>query len=493
MKHLQKNVLFSGIGYVLPLLAALGTIPVMVKYLGADLYGLYSICISLVGFMTLVDLGVGQTVIKYVAEYEATNQQHKVKPILDIAFLIYLVIGLVSAGSLFLFSGKIAHALYDNDINRQALAVEVLELTAIALFFSYTNQFFLNVSKAYHRFDAPAMIQGVSNLGGIVLATVLLLAGYSIEAIMFGYIAIYFTAFCSGFLACRRVLPPGIRIGIAFDKEVFQKIVSFSFYTFISNLLASLTSRVDKLLIGSIVNTQAVTYYQIPYTIAQMANGIIHTLVQIMFPRFSELVGLKNDVGLLELYKKVTKTMMLISMAIAVLLISAGGEFLSIWISPEFAEKTNFALMVMASQFFLNSNIVTAFWVIQSKGNAKLTALVSVIGAASYFAAVYYLGSKYSYNGAAFALFALLLPIPLMFFWIEKQIGHKYSEYLLWLLVTSMSGALISFALLKLNAYINNSLLAILVDGTLVAGIPLLVAWFYFRRKNALSSVSAYS
>ena len=44
MKNVQKNVNFSGVGYILPLIAALATIPIMVKYLGIDLYGLYAIC-----------------------------------------------------------------------------------------------------------------------------------------------------------------------------------------------------------------------------------------------------------------------------------------------------------------------------------------------------------------------------------------------------------------------------------------------------------------
>jgi O-antigen/teichoic acid export membrane protein len=94
----RKNVVFSAFGYALPLLAALATIPIMVSKLGTDLYGLYVICTSLIGFMTLVDLGIGQTVIKYVAEYEATDKKVKVQPVLGVALLTYLIIGAVSAG-----------------------------------------------------------------------------------------------------------------------------------------------------------------------------------------------------------------------------------------------------------------------------------------------------------------------------------------------------------------------------------------------------------
>lgn len=485
MKNVQKNVIFSGVGYILPLIAALATIPIMVKYLGIDLYGLYAICISIVGFMTLVDLGVGQTIVKYVAEYEVTEKRHEIKPLLDIAFLIYVGIGLVTAGLLYVFSAELGQLFY-NVPERQALAQSVLHMTAIALFFSYINQFFINICKAYHRFDIPAIIQNVGNLGGIVLSTTLLIMGYSIVEIMIGYIVIYAAGFVFGYFSCLKILPPEVKLGFSFDKAVFEKIISFSFYTFISNFTASLTTRADKLVIGSVIGTEAVTFYQIPYTIAQMANGIIHTLVQIVFPRFSELVGLNDHDRLLSLYKKVTLAMLFISMLIGVALISAGGEFLKVWISPEFAEKATITLQIMAVYFFLNSNIVTSYWLIQSKGNAKLIALISIFGTTIYFIGLNYLGQHFGYNGAAIALFIILVPVPIWFFWVQRHVGHPFIEFLGWLIMTGLVGGLFSYLLLQLNHWLANSYLAIFVDGFIICSL-LLVAVVYMKNNHLLS------
>ena len=482
MKNVHKNVIFSGVGYLLPLVAALATIPIMVKYLGTDLYGLYAICISMVGFMTLVDLGVGQTIVKYVAEYEITDKRDEIKPLLDISFLIYVAIGLLASGLLYVFSAELGRLFY-NVPERQGLAQSVLHLTAIALFFSYTNQFFINVCKAYHRFDIPSIIQNVGNLGGIILSTVLLLLGYSIQEIMFGYIIIYAAGFVFGYVSCLRILPTEIKLGFSFDKTVFEKILGFSFYTFISNLMASLTTRADKLVIGGVIGTEAVTFYQIPYTIAQMANGIIHTLVQIVFPRFSELVGLNDHDRLLSLYKKVTLIMLFISTLIEVALMSAGGEFLKIWISPEFAAKATLTLQIISIYFFLNSNIVTSYWLIQSKGNAKLIALISIFGATIYFIGLHYLGKHFGYNGAAAALFIILMPVPIWFFWVQRHVGHPVIEYLMWVASAALIGGVFSYLLLQLNSWINNSLLAILVDGAIITSL-LVVVGLYIKRSG---------
>lgn len=481
MKNIRKNVLFTGLGYILPLLAALATIPVMVNKFGDDLYGLYIICISLIGFMTLVDFGIGQTVIKYVSEYEVTGQQQRIQPILGVAFLVYIAFGTIILTALYLGAPLLSEGLY-KQAEKRSLAQEVLRITALPLFFSYVNQFFLNICRAYHRFDFPAVIHNTGNLGGIILATVLLLMGYTLVPIMWGYVIIQLLALVSGYIASMNVLPVGVRLLPLFDKPVFKDILSFSAYTFIGNFMGSLTSRADKLLIGLIINTDAVTYYQIPYTIAQMANGIIHTLTQIMFPRFSEMSGLGDQVGLRKLYKTAINIVFLLSTAIAVMLIAVGDIFLSLWISPEFADKAYWVLCIIALYFFLLSNTVVGYWVLQGTGNAKLTAWMSIIDATVYFVAFYYLGIHFGFVGTAFALFFLLTAVPLQYKWINRYVHVGYFDHLIRLAIFAALGVCMVYLLKTLNAWLGNGLLALLTDGILVGGLSLLAGWILLKR-----------
>lgn len=488
MKNIRRNVIFTGIGYVLPLLAALATIPLMTLKLGVDLYGLYVICISLIGFMALVDLGIGQTVVKYVASYEATGQREKVKPMLDVALLIYLCIGVVSVIGLYFAAPWLAQGLYD-DSGKQALAQEVLRMTALPLLLSYLNQFFLNVCKAYHRFDLPAIIHNAGNLGGIVLGALLLLLGYSLREVIIGYVFIQLAAFSAGYLACHQVLPDTIRPFPAFDQKIFREIMTFSAYTFVGNFVGSLVSRADKLLIGILVGTEAVTYYQIPFTIAQMANGIIHTLAHITFPRFSEMFSLQDRQGLLRLYRMSNHVVFLLTTVIAVLLITVGGDFLALWISPEFAQKATLPLQIMAVYFFLHSNTVLGYWLLQGAGQAKLTAFMSVVDALAYFAALYWLGSAYGYLGAGIALFFLMLTVPLQYFWIERHVGHGCMEYLTQLLAFLLGGYAMVYLLENLNLWLGHSLLQIVVSSLLALVMLVIALWALLQGKNRAGGI----
>lgn len=481
MKNISRNIAFSGLGYVLPLLASLATIPLMIKYMGTDIYGLYIICISLIGFMNFVDLGVGQAIVKYVSQYEVTGENAKVKPILDIALLMYVVLGLVIAAAVLIFALPLGYLIYNEDAVKADLAAKALSITAVAFLLSYINQFFLNVFKAYHRFDIPAVIQNSANIAGVVMATIMVLFGYDLIAILWGYVIIQMIALSSGYILGKQVLPQDVRLGFSFDRHIFAEMIGFSAYTFVSNFLGGVVSRLDKFIIGAILGTEAVTYYQIPHTIAQMANGLIQVLSQITFPRFSELSSLNDQVGRLALYRRAMWLVFLFSMAISVALISSGGAFLELWISPEFALHSTLTLQIIALYFFFQSNTVVAYWVLQGSGNAKVTAISSFLGTVAYVVGMYVLTPRYGHDGAALSLFLLLLPLPYFYWWVQRNVGHKFGEYLLQTLLFVVLGALIIVLLNYVHEYINSNLLVIVADGVVLMGVVGAALLYLFR------------
>lgn len=484
MKNIRKNVVYSGVGYILPMLVGLMTIPIMMKYFGEDLYGLYSICVSLIGFMIFVDLGVGQSVIKYVSQYESIGDRPKVKAVLNMAFTLYVVLGVMGGMMLFLSASFIASSIYDTDLGRINLAAGVVRITALAFMLSYINQFFLNVARAYHRFDIPSVINNTANISSILLTTLLLIMGYSVVEALWMHVVVQSFSLASGYISFKKIVSEDNKLGFFLDKSVFREIVSFSGYTFVGNLMIAITTRLDKFFIGAIISAEAVAYYQVAYTIVQMANGLIQALVQIVFPRFSELLSNFKKEGakeILALYDKATIAFLMLSMLINVMLISSGGAFLEAWLSAEFAEKSSLTLQIISLYFFFQSGMAVAYWVIQGAGYAQITALVSVTSTSLYIAGLYWLGGHYSYNGAAVALFLLLIPAPIFFVWIEKNIGHESRSYLLATTSFLVIGAMLTGLLGLVNSVIDNKFLIIFIDGVLMSIISAGLAWYFFN------------
>ncbi len=159
-----------------------------------------------------------------------------------------------------------------------------------------------------------------------------------------------------------------------------------------------------------------------------------------------------------------------------------GDNFLGLWISPEFAQKAGVVLQVMALYFFLHSNTVVGYWVLQGAGQAKLTALIASIGGVVYFAALYYLGGKYGYMGAALALFAMLIATSLQYLWIARHIGHSFLEYLGQLLAFLLGGYAVIYLLEHVNVWLSHSLLEIVVSTSLGLGLLAVGVWLLLAR-----------
>jgi hypothetical protein len=108
------------------------------------------------------------------------------------------------------------------------------------------------------------------------------------------------------------------------------------------------------------------------------------------------------------------------------------------------------------------------------------------MGTVAYLVGIYFLTQYYGYNGAAMSLFLLLTPMPYFYLWVERNVGHKFSEYLLLTGLFVVSGLLVILTLWKIHSYLSSDLLIILVDGLVLTGVVGGALLYLFREKLRL-------
>src|SRR5690349_18879972 len=92
------NAMWNLVGQVLPLVAAVLLIPLLIRGLGTDRFGVLTLAWMLIGYFSLFDLGMGQALAKVVAEKLGKQEIHII-PSLSLSALI-LMAGLGFIGSL---------------------------------------------------------------------------------------------------------------------------------------------------------------------------------------------------------------------------------------------------------------------------------------------------------------------------------------------------------------------------------------------------------
>ena len=110
-RKVARNALYNSAAWAGSVLIAILVTPYLVRKLGIEGYGVYALLTSLVGYFSLMDLGLGQGVTKYVAEYVARGDHEAVAASVGAALWVQCVLGVLAAGVLVLCADPLLHVL----------------------------------------------------------------------------------------------------------------------------------------------------------------------------------------------------------------------------------------------------------------------------------------------------------------------------------------------------------------------------------------------
>ena len=96
MSVIRRNVIANFAGKAWAVLMSLAFVPVYIKLLGIEAYGLIGFFLTLVAILSLLDLGLGTTLNRRLAQLSIEkNTAQEMCDLLRTLELIYLIIGIV--------------------------------------------------------------------------------------------------------------------------------------------------------------------------------------------------------------------------------------------------------------------------------------------------------------------------------------------------------------------------------------------------------------
>ncbi len=144
--------------------------PLIIRSFGQAEYGVYTLALSVTSYLTLLDLGVGNSVTRFIAKYRANNQLGEQRRFLGIATVYYLVIAflviVIGVVLISLFPTVFAMGLSADEIK---LAQNILVVTIINIAFTLGTSGFFHTVIAYENF---AVSKGVSIFFNLVRVAV---------------------------------------------------------------------------------------------------------------------------------------------------------------------------------------------------------------------------------------------------------------------------------------------------------------------------------
>ena len=172
MNQLKAGVALNYALILLNSLVALLYTPYMLRMMGQSEFGLYSLVASVIGYLTILDLGFGNAIVRYTAKFRAEGKQKEQYEMFGVFLVLYTVIGLIA-----FVAGLGLYFNVDNMFGDTMTTVELdharvmMIILVFNLAFTFPMSIFGSIMSAYERFVFPKVI----NIARVVLNTAIMI------------------------------------------------------------------------------------------------------------------------------------------------------------------------------------------------------------------------------------------------------------------------------------------------------------------------------
>ncbi len=383
--------------------------PYMLRMLGQSEYGLYSLVASIIAYLTILDLGMGNAIVRYTAKFRSEGKQEEQYEMFGMFFILYLIIGLLSIGI-----GLVLYFNIDGMFGRTMTAVELnkarimLLILVFNLAFTFPMSIFGSIMTAYERFVFPRIVNIIRIILNTTIMIVLLHYGYkAIAMVVVSTIFNVLTLFIN-YYYCKKWLH--IKMYFRRFKWSFLKEVAvYSFWILLAVIMDRVYWSTGQFVLGAVSGTIAVSVFAVAIQLQNMYILFSTAISSVFLPKVTDMVAKSSsDKELSTLFIKTGRIQFAVIGFILSGFIVFGRSFIRLWAGPEYDDAFIITLLFFTALLVpLIQNL--GITILQAKNEMKFRSLLYIF--ISVFALLFeiVLSKRWGGIGCAVAISGALL------------------------------------------------------------------------------------
>jgi O-antigen/teichoic acid export membrane protein len=398
---LARNTAFNLAGSVLPACVALIVTPYVIHGLGVERFGVLSLVWAILWYASNFDLGLTRATTKFVAEAFGKGQTETIPAILWTSLGIQCLLGTIATVSICFATPLLVHRVLHIP---PALARE----SQLAFYgISATIPFFLGAGilsallAGAHRFDLVNIVKIPANSSMFLLPALGVYLGYRLPGVVLLLFVSRVLISLVLFRLCWKAFP-NLGNWRGLDVGVTKPLLKFGGWVMACNVLIPVLIYIDRFVIGAIVSVAAVAYYSLAYEVVSRLQIVPSSISNAVFPALSSL-SVDNRERMNRLYARSLKTVLLLVIPTAALLVLFAHEGLRIWVGADFADHSAPTLQILAVGLALNALSQIPANLLDAVARPDLRAKVFAAYLLPYLIALWLLVHYFGILGAAIA------------------------------------------------------------------------------------------
>ena len=373
--------------------------PFLLARLEADGYALWVLMSAVASYGSLLELGIGGAVVKYVAEHVARGERDAAMKVISSSFLVYLGLGLATLIVSVAIAPSLSHFL-GVAAEDQPTAAWLVIVTGLYVAVSIAFTPWTSLLRGLQRHD---LANGVQVMGSLVLAAATvaaLLLGWGVLGMVAMNVPVNIVMGVASACLCRRAAPDLSLAWRGADVATLRRITSFSSSLFVIDVATCLRSKSDAFVIALFRPVSAVTPYALAKKLAELNDLIVMQFLKVVMPLASELDAGDRARKLRTLHIVASRLALAVAVPIAVVLVIVGGPVLSIWVGPEYAEYEDLVDVLVIASVFATSQAPAAR-ILQGIARHRIVATTSIAAGVANVALAILLLPRFGLMGAA--------------------------------------------------------------------------------------------
>lgn len=427
----KRGAILSYLSIILSTVVQLVYTPLLIRMLGQSEYGLYSLVSSVIGYLTVLDLGFGNAIVVFTAKYRANKEYAKEKKLHGMFLVIFCIIGLIAGllGLLLYFNVPLLFGKTMTDIELHKAKIMMLILS-FNLAVTFPFSIYSSIITAYEKFTFQKVMSILNTLLKPVLMIPLLFLGYKSITMTVVITVVNIIVLLSNYFYCKKKLGVNIKF-MGFDKKIFKTIFNYSFFIFLGVIVDKVNWSVDQFVLGAVSGTIAVSLYSVASQINTLFVNLSSAMSGVLLPKMSKMIAKKaSDKEMTNEFIKVGRIQYLIIFLMASGFILFGKEFIMAWAGKDFVISYYIAvILILPLCVPLIQNLGIS--IMQAKNMHKFRSiLLALIAVANIFISIP-LAKAYGGIGSAIgtSLSLIIGNIIILNIYYHKKVGINVIEF----------------------------------------------------------------
>lgn len=348
INQLKAGVVLNYVIIFLNTVVGLLYTPYMLRMMGQSEYGLYSLVASVIAYLTVLDLGFGNAIVRYTAKFRAEKKTEEQYEMFGMFFLLYLVIGIIAFGiGLGLYFN--VDTLFGNTMTAVELGrARIMMLLLVAnLAFTFPMSIWGSIIQAYEDF----VFQKSLNIIRIILNTVVMICllhfGYKAVAMVVVQTIFNVLTLVVNFIYCRRKLNIHIYFRFKhFHWGFLKEVAIYSFWIFLNAIMDRVYWSTGQFVLGAMVGTVAVAVFAIAIQLEGMYMQFSTAISSVFLPKVTAMVATnRSRKEISDLFIRTGRIQYIVLAYILSGFIIFGRQFIELWAGAGYSDAYIISLL----------------------------------------------------------------------------------------------------------------------------------------------------